>query len=66
MTNIILPATIELEINIEEAHKQFLKNQKIFPIILFGEKYMIQEFKFKGLPYPDLKKAVVKLVRFED
>lgn len=66
MNKVIVPTIIELETNVVEVKEQYMKEQRSSPIILFGEKYMLEYFKVGCHPYPDLRKATIRLVRFEE
>lgn len=66
MTKVIIPMTIELEADAAEVELQYRKEQRSSPMILFGEKYMIKEFKVNNAQFPDLINGIIKLVRFTE
>lgn len=43
-----MKAIIELDVNIEDVHEQYLKEQIKNEIELFGHKYLLQHFDFNN------------------
>lgn len=62
----IIPTIIELDADVVEIKKQYLKTQLDNPITLFGQEYILREYTIQDAQYPDLRKNIVRLERFTE